>query len=64
MIKICCDLCGKEIDKKYDYRSLYRVKRRRYTPETIGRAKWEDLVVHDLCVEKLLKKSEEMNNAD
>jgi hypothetical protein len=59
MIKIFCDLCGKEIDKRCDARSLYRIKRKSYTPETIGRAKWEDLVVHDLCVEKLLKKSEE-----
>ena len=62
MIKICCDLCGKEIYREFHAFTWYAIKRKKYPHQ--GRQKWEEIVAHDYCVTKLLKQSEETNNAD
>ena len=62
MIKICCDLCGKEIYKEHHAYTWYAIKRKKYPHR--GKQKWEEIVAHDYCVKELLKRSEEINNAD
>ena len=63
MIKICCDLCGQEINKQFHAYTWYKIKRKRYPHRGEERQKWEEIVAHNYCVTALLKKTEE-NNAD
>lgn len=62
MIKVCCDICGKEIDKKYHAFTLYKVKRKKYLNN--GRPRWEEIIAHDYCVQKLLEVMWEKENDD
>lgn len=66
MVKYYCDLCGQEIytdDLPYGRRvRRFVIKELRWN-ECGSRKEWQEIIAHNDCVTKLLKRSKE-NNAD
>jgi hypothetical protein len=66
MVKYYCDLCGQEIADCLPYGRRYRrfmIKELRWN-ESGNRKEWQEIIAHNDCITKLLKQSEETNNAD